>query len=199
MDENKETSFRQQSKENSLSNYDKAVLNQIFHPNLPYVDDLEGKEDNEEEVAETEIESEILREINELEIDGVKKAEEGNTHLAVEIFTEAIRLYDKRASLYNNRAQAYRILSDITSAKSDLDEAIFLSNGKGRAARQAYTQRALLYKLQGEDDRALDDFKKSACLGSDYAKFQVVAMNPYAAMCNAVMTEYIEKIRSEQN
>jgi hypothetical protein len=52
-----------------------------------------------------------------------------------------------------------------------------------------------LSSLAGNDDAALEDFKKASCLGSDFAKAQVIALNPYAAMCNAMMREMVHKVR----
>jgi len=43
----------------------------------------------------------------------------------------------------------------------------------GRAAEQAYTQRGLVWRLRGEDERALEDFKSAARLGSRFAERQV--------------------------
>ena len=34
-----------------------------------------------------------------------------------------------------------------------------------------------------------EDFQKAADLGSPFAKMQVVAFNPYAAMCNKMLSE----------
>jgi hypothetical protein len=39
----------------------------------------------------------------------------------------------------------------------------------------------------GDDEAALEDFKAAAGLGSGYAKSMLVEMNPYAAMCNAML------------
>ena len=83
-----------------------------------------------------------------------------------------------------------------TGALEDLNRAIELSNGRGKAACQAYTQRALINKLEGHDDEALNDFKMAACLGSTFARSQVVKMNPYAAMCNQMLSEVIGKIKA---
>ena len=44
-------------------------------------------------------------------------------------------------------------------ALSDLNTAITLSRGKGKAAEQAYTQRGLIHMLRGNEDEALQDFK----------------------------------------
>ena len=58
-------------------------------------------------------------------------------------------------------------------ALADLDTAVRLSRGCGWAAEQAYTQRGLVWRLRGEDERALEDFKSAARLGSRFAKRQV--------------------------
>jgi hypothetical protein len=39
----------------------------------------------------------------------------------------------------------------------------------------------------GDEEAALEDFKAAAGLGSGYAKSMLVEMNPYAAMCNAML------------
>ena len=58
-------------------------------------------------------------------------------------------------------------------ALADLDTAVRLSRGCGRAAEQAYTQRGLVWRLRGEDERALEDFKSAARLGSHFTERQV--------------------------
>ena len=40
---------------------------------------------------------------------------------------------------------------------------------------------------EGRDDDALTDFKAAALEGSGFAKTMLVEMNPYAAMCNAML------------
>ena len=40
---------------------------------------------------------------------------------------------------------------------------------------------------EGRDDDALTDFKAAADEGSGFAKSMMVEMNPYAAMCNAML------------
>ena len=40
---------------------------------------------------------------------------------------------------------------------------------------------------EGRDDDALTDFKAAASEGSGFAKTMLVEMNPYAAMCNAML------------
>lgn len=48
-----------------------------------------------------------------LELQGVRAAEAGDLHTALERFGEAISLLPERASAYNNRAQARRLQGDV--------------------------------------------------------------------------------------
>ena len=88
-------------------------------------------------------------------------------------------------------------LGDVTRALEDLNKAIELSRDHGAAAAQAYTQRGLIHRLNGEEDKAREDFTKAAALGSAFAKSMVVQMNPYAAMCNKMLAEAITKLKGE--
>ena len=74
----------------------------------------------------------------------------------------------------------------------DLDKAICLSEGKGRSGCQALCQRGLLYRRLGRDDQAREDFEKAAKLGSGFARTQLVALNPYAALCNQMLAKVFE-------
>ena len=96
-------------------------------------------------------------------------------------------LKPERAASYNNRAQALRLAGRPESAMKDLDMAIRLSQGKGKAGSSALCQRGVLLRKEGRDDDAIEDFKKAATHGSGFAKAMVVEMNPYAAMCNAML------------
>lgn len=58
----------------------------------------------------------------------------------------------------------YRLLNRVDDALSDLNTAIQLSAGVGRAAEQAYTQRGLIHILQGNEEDALQDFKVNQIL-----------------------------------
>lgn len=66
-----------------------------------------------------------------------------------------------------------QLFSKSTEAMADLNTAIEISKGKGRAACQAFTQRAMIHRLQGNDDLARDDFQAASNLGSEFAKAQV--------------------------
>ena len=86
---------------------------------------------------------------------------------------------------------------DICNALEDLNKAIELSRDKGAAASQAYTQRGLIHRLNGAEEKALEDFTKAAELGGAFAKTMVVQMNPYAAMCNKMLAEAINKLKGD--
>ena len=53
----------------------------------------------------------------------------------------------------------YRLLNQVDKALSDLNTAIQLSGGLGKAAEQAYTQRGLIHVLHSNEDEALQDFQ----------------------------------------
>lgn len=74
-------------------------------------------------------------------------------------------------------------------ALKDLNLAVELSEGKGRAGVQALCQRGALYRYMEKNDQAKEDFRRAAMAGSKFAKAQLVALNPYAAMCNAMLRE----------
>ena len=88
-------------------------------------------------------------------------------------------------------------LGDVTHALEDLNKAIDLGRDHGAAAAQAYTQRGLIHRLHGDEERAREDFTKGAALGSAFAKSMAVQMNPYAAMCNKMLSEAINKLKGE--
>jgi len=64
----------------------------------------------------------------------------------------------------------------------------------GRAL-QAYTQRAMVYRVKGDDDQAFLDFDAAAALGSEVAKAEAAKVNPYAKMCNAMLSEVLKSYR----
>ncbi|XP_071944444.1 tetratricopeptide repeat protein 36-like isoform X2 [Antedon mediterranea] len=168
---------------------DEAVLNAIFNPLFPV-----PTKQTEDEIIEKEEENEEVTKVKQFELEGVHAAEKGDLYAALTAFHKAVELMPERASCYNNRAQALRL----KGAVEDLEMAIKLSNGSGKAACQAYIQRGLIRKLQGEEEPALNDFKKASNLGSEFAKAQVVQMNPYAAMCNQMLTDVLQQLKSGQ-
>ncbi|XP_029964481.1 tetratricopeptide repeat protein 36 [Salarias fasciatus] len=178
------------------SAHDRAVLQAIFNPTSPF-GDVPGL-DLEEELIDDDsgFDTELLKQVRELEVRGVSAAEAGDLQGALQLFSQAIHILPERASAYNNRAQALRLLGDTAGALADLDRAVTLSGSAGRTACQALVQRGLLRRLQCQNDAARADFERAAALGSEFARQQVVALNPYAALCNKMLSEVINKLRN---
>jgi len=177
---------------------DKAVLHAIFNPELPVSGEIIEEEEKYEAQIDDEETSQNLDEAKALELQGVKKAENGDSIGALDDFTKAIQLRPDRPSGYNNRAQALRLSGDTQGAMEDLEEAIRLSRNNPRSAKahgQALCQRGILKRLDGNSEGALEDFKKASCLGSPFAKQMVVKMNPYAALCNQMLADVMQKMK----
>ncbi|NXV35820.1 TTC36 protein, partial [Rissa tridactyla] len=179
---------------------DRAVLQTIFNPSTPF-GDIPGLDEEEEEEEDAQEEGdgfapELLEQVRDLELQGVSAAESGDVSAALERFGEAIRLLPERASAYNNRAQALRLRGDVAGALRDLDTAIRLSRGCGRAACQSFVQRGLIHRLQARDEEARRDFERAARLGSGFARRQLVLLNPYSALCNQMLCEMLGRLRN---
>ncbi|CAB3404366.1 unnamed protein product [Caenorhabditis bovis] len=171
--------------------HDRAVLNQILNPLMPTTQVT----NNDIQYEEIKIDHEGYVESVKLEQQGVILAEGGKIDEAIEIFTKAIEKCEINPSAYNNRAQAYRMQKKPNEAMNDLNEALRLSPAKSKIACQAYVQRASIYRLQDENEKAREDFQKAADLGSSFARMQLVALNPYAAMCNKMLSEVFENLK----
>ncbi|KAG7217641.1 hypothetical protein INR49_021329 [Caranx melampygus] len=180
------------------SAHDRAVLQAIFNPTTPF-GDIPGLNQEEELIDDDSgFDTELLKQVKELEMRGVSAAEAGDLQAALQLFSQAIQILPQRASAYNNRAQALRLQGDTAGALKDLDQAVSLSRGCGRTACQALVQRGLLRRLACQDDGAREDFEKAAALGSEFARQQAVVLNPYAALCNKMLSEVINKLRNPE-
>ncbi len=69
--------------------------------------------------------------------------------------------------------QVYRLQDQVELALQDLNIAVELSGGRGRAAEQAFTQRGLIHRLHGHEQEAKEDFQAAAKLGNKFAQKQV--------------------------
>ena len=67
----------------------------------------------------------------------------------------------------------YQLRQQPEDALTDLNRAVELSGGRGKAAEQALTQRGIIWRVKGDDEKALEDFKKAGKLGSRFAQKQV--------------------------
>ncbi|XP_053125315.1 tetratricopeptide repeat protein 36 [Hemicordylus capensis] len=177
---------------------DKAVLESIFHPHAPFggISAEEEQQPQKHQEEEGAFDPELLEQARILEHQGVTAAEAGDVDGALERLDRAIQQLPERASTYNNRAQALRLKGEVASALKDLDVALKLSKGTGHVACQAFVQRALIRRLQGCEEEARRDLEQAASLGSPFAHQQLVRMNPYAALCNQMLSEVMGKLRS---
>ncbi|GAU97752.1 hypothetical protein RvY_08992 [Ramazzottius varieornatus] len=185
---------------------DLAVLQAIFNPLSPYTpDDVPVCAELNAKLCSSGPVSPEVRAAVELELRGVRAAQNGALDEAVGLFTEAIRQVNsnasaRAASAYNNRAQAKQLKGDSEGAMEDLDKAIELSDGQGVVASQAFCQRANLHKFFDREKEALADYTKAAALGNVFAKKALVEMNPMAALCNKMLKQIFEDLqRGEQS
>lgn len=174
---------------------DRAVLEAVFNPLFSEYGFSTDAEDGATETENSAQDDGTANKVKELEVEGVQAAEKGDVDRAIDIFSEVIQLAPNRASGYNNRAQALRIKGQVERALEDLNNAINLGHSSKHAASQAFCQRGLIYRLRRQDQEAEADFKEAAKLGSQFAKNQLVQMNPYAALCNRMLGEMFAKIR----
>ncbi|RNA08586.1 OTU domain-containing 6B [Brachionus plicatilis] len=86
-------------------------------------------------------------------------------------------------------------------AWKDLEKAINLSKefNDQKVLALALTQKGTILRLKGRDDEAIDCFKVASSCGNSFAKQQVVSMNPYAALCNQMLSDVFEKIKKGES
>jgi hypothetical protein len=86
---------------------------------------------------------------------------------------------------------------NLDAALKDLDLVIDdIGQGQPKILKQAYTQRAIIRKQQGDITGSRQDFEMGAKLGNPIAKNFAVSENPYAKMCNQVMMEVMNRERT---
>lgn len=56
---------------------------------------------------------------------------------------------------------------------------------------RALCQRGIIKRKQNDIDGARDDFNECAKLGSKFARQQLVELNPYAQLCNQMVTKIL--------
>jgi tetratricopeptide (TPR) repeat protein len=204
-----------------LSERDRMVLDSIFSPNgVGNVDEVYNSASDDidltDEVDES-VDTEEYKECTAVEVEAIKAAEAEDYEKALRLLSYAIERMPGRATLWNNRAQVHRFLNNdegvieglnftvsglkiysfpfILAALTDLTQAIKLSASKGRTGCQSLCQRGLLKRKQGDEDGARADFEVAAQLGSKFARNQLVELNPYAALCNQMLKEVMDKLK----
>ncbi|KAG0239295.1 hypothetical protein B0O80DRAFT_408399 [Mortierella sp. GBAus27b] len=166
------------------------ILNMVFNPEGTMLPDKETEDMlNSEPIT---IEPDLLKQLKQLEAEGVMKAETEDIDGAIGKFSEAIALSPNYASGYNNRAQAYRIQGKTDLALQDLTLAIQYGSGQPAILKQAYTQRGVIKKLSGDKDGAQVDFERGARYGNPVAKAVAVQDNPISQLCGAMVREMLD-------
>ncbi|XP_026327712.1 tetratricopeptide repeat protein 36 homolog [Hyposmocoma kahamanoa] len=173
----------------NLSERDKAVLRSIFDPTVTIAANVVDEGDNFVEEDE-EPTTDATKASVSLCAEGVCLAEAGKLEEALSVMNRGVDADPDRAAAYNDRAQLLRLLQKDDDAMSDLERALQLTTGrKTRARALALCQRGVLLRKRGNDDAARAAFAEAANLGSGFAKKQVVDMNPYAALCNQMLSQ----------
>lgn len=179
---------------------DRDLLDYIFDPTP-----VGGPQRPETKVTDEElgpegpaIAPELLEQLQSLQLKGIKAAEEKDYTTALAHFTSSIELCPHYASAYNNRAQTRLLMRDEDGALADVNSAIEHAHRDRITLKQAYTQRAIIYKQKNRLDEAQADFAFAGRLGSSLAKSEAIAMNPYAAMCNKVLSQAFEALTKPQ-
>ncbi|RMG70207.1 MAG: tetratricopeptide repeat protein, partial [Chloroflexi bacterium] len=96
---------------------------------------------------------------------GLQHQNLGNHELAIQDYTEAIRLRPDYAYAYNNRGVTYNDLGDHQRAIQDYDRAIHLDPNHAIA----YNNRGLAYNNLGDYQRAIQDYNRAIQLDPNYA------------------------------
>ncbi|XP_041979412.1 tetratricopeptide repeat protein 36 [Aricia agestis] len=172
-----------------LSERDRAVLRSIFDPTATIgdvADDGDQFVDDDEDSTEADKEAAVLFR------EGVRLAEGGDLENALQTMNRGVEMAPQRAGGYNDRAQLLRLMKRDDDAMKDLDRVLDLTKGKRTKSRAlALCQRGVVLRARGSDDDARAAFTEAAKLGSGFAKKQVVELNPYAALCNQMLSQVL--------
>lgn len=185
---------------------DEAILNFIF--NKSHI----KFEPPAPPLPEDEADVEYFKTLNEKELAIVKMAEDGELDKAEEEFTKLLEEYSDAPSVYNNRCQVRRLKGDKDGAMGDVNECITLAlrwlavhektkpEGSVKRRRdvlkQAYTQRSLLRKDNGEAEAAESDLRAAAACGSDIARIMTEKDNPFATLCRQTVEVMLSSVAS---
>lgn len=168
---------------------DEAVLGAIFNPFQPFPSTITVKPKRES--------ARLPASLVEAQRKTIRLTEQNNYEQALAVLDEAITKHSSYAALFNDRAQLHRLMKNNDAAISDLNTAINLSDAKGRVAKHAFAQRGLLRKLKSLDDLALQDFQAAADLGCEFSRIYVAKHNPYAALCNEMLSKAFSQLTGE--
>ncbi|KAI4500036.1 hypothetical protein M0802_004906 [Mischocyttarus mexicanus] len=171
-----------------LSECDRATLNVILDPFQAHGTIDFSQNENHDTLNQNETNA-LPEEVLNIVKEAISCAELNNFDKSFRLFEEALKKAPSSLAILNDRAQAYRLAGRDKEALEDLNMAVKLSQEKEKAGIQALCQRGILYRYMNEELKAKEDFTLAAKAGSSFAKSQLVSLNPYAAMCNAMLRE----------
>lgn len=77
-------------------------------------------------------------------------------------------------------------------ALNDLQKAIELCGDSFQLTKcRAFVQSGIIKRKQNDLDSAREDFNEGAKLGSQFARQQLVELNPYAQLCNQMVNQVL--------
>ena len=91
----------------------------------------------------------------------------------------------------------FKIFKIFVGALKDLDKAIELAYKyqDNKVLSLAMAQKGSIFRLQNKDSEALECFKIAADKGNRFARQQCVSLNPYAALCNQMLSDMFAKVK----
>ncbi|XP_043273831.1 tetratricopeptide repeat protein 36 [Venturia canescens] len=180
-----------------LSEHDKAVLDVIFDPLKLMGSSFTSQQDQVDSSSFKDIELPV--EVANILDCAIEASKNQRFEESLRFFDEAKTKVPQSAAILNDRAQALRLLGRDDEALEDLNLSLGLSKGCGKPGIQALCQRGILHRCAGRLDEARQDFETAARAGSSFARTQLVNLNPYAAMCNAMLRDINAKSATPMN
>eukprot|EP00056_Hartaetosiga_gracilis_P009854 m.143536 g.143536 ORF g.143536 m.143536 type:complete len:227 (+) comp13207_c0_seq10:2331-3011(+) len=181
--------------------HEEDVLHAIFNPEMPFGAPRETttqRDDDDLLVDYTEEEKAVDEAVKAEEKEAVRLAEDQKCKEALAIFDKLVSQHPERAKGYNNRAQLHQLMGNKEAALKDVDFAIQNCRLSRGVAQRVFAQRGALKRLCHDDEGARLDFEMAGKYGNAWAKQQAVLLNPYAAMCNQMLTQALNKMKQEQ-
>ncbi|KAJ2379365.1 hypothetical protein IW150_000219 [Coemansia sp. RSA 2607] len=158
-----------------------------------HASDSQAADSIEANKARFPIDSAHLLELRRREMQAIRTAESGDVQAGIDQLSQVISDCPHYASAYNNRAQAYRLQNKEAQALADLDQAIRYAQDK-MILGQAFTQKAIILRGQGDQDAAYYNFTQGAKCGNEVAQVAAPKENPYGKLCGRIVAEAMRQL-----
>ena len=110
----------------------------------------------------------------------------------MDLLTTVIAANPLYCSALNNRAQAHLLQGNHAAALADANAVIAAPHAAAPVLGRALTQKSMILRVGGDEDGARACMERAAALGFGFAQTEAVKMNPYAAMCNAMLASAVK-------